>query len=114
MIKLLMKRLSLLLLLSSCVSTIPPRSITTERCSPYIEAMSEFENRWTGYCRCHQYKMGDEIKKVSDSYDKPLNYCSGVIGFKKYVKEVGANDLDEYILVKIGQKICQKVDKWEI
>jgi DNA repair exonuclease SbcCD nuclease subunit len=30
---------------------------------------------------------------------------------KKYVKEVGANDLDEDILVKIGQKICQKVDK---
>lgn len=89
-----MQRLSLKLIalstiyLSSCVNIPPKRNITTERCVPVIEQIPESIDRYTGYCRCHKYVMGDQIGRVSDSYDKPLNYCSKIIGFPKYVSEV--------------------------
>ena len=74
--------------LSSCVGIPPKRNVTTERCVPIIEQIPESIDRYTGYCRCHAYIIGDQIGRISDSYDKPLNYCSKIIGFPKYVTEV--------------------------
>ena len=80
--------LASIIFLSSCVNIPPARRITTERCVPYIEQIPDSIDRYTGFCRCHSYVIGDEIGRTSESKDKPLNYCSKIIGFPKYVTEV--------------------------
>ena len=89
-----MQRLSLKLIvlstiyLSSCVGIPPKRFVRTERCVPVIEQIVGTIDRYTGYCRCHEYQFGENTGRVSESYDKPLNYCSKIVGFPKYVSEV--------------------------
>jgi len=37
----------------------------------------------TPRCRCHQYHIGrDKVGKVGDSYNKPLEYCDRLVGFR--------------------------------
>lgn len=77
-----------IIFLSSCVGIPPKRNITTERCVPYIEQIPDSIDRYTGFCRCHSYIIGDKIGRVSESRDRPLNYCSKIVGFTKYTTEV--------------------------
>lgn len=88
-----MPRLKLILIaplivcLSSC-ETAPKRFIQTERCVPVIEQIPETIDRYTGYCRCHGYQFGENTGRITESYDKPLNYCSKSVAFPRYVKDI--------------------------
>ena len=46
-----------------------------ERCFTLINSAGE--GVYAGKCRCHQYIIKNgHIGRVSDSYDKPLDYCN--------------------------------------
>ena len=71
-----MKAISILLLivfLSSCNNfpTIRP----LERCITLVKG-----SIGQSKCRCHMYDLMDS-RRVSDSYDKDLGYCSKLVGF---------------------------------
>jgi len=37
----------------------------------------------SAYCRCHQYKISkDFVGRIGDSYNKKLDYCDRMIGFR--------------------------------
>lgn len=67
-----MKRILILLLIifSGCQSfpTVDPQ----ERCVAVISLNK---------CRCHDYDLMED-RRESDSYDRPLEYCEKLIGFR--------------------------------
>lgn len=73
--------------LSSC-ETAPKRFVRTERCVPVIEQIPDSIDRYTGYCRCHDYQFGENTGRISDSRDKPLTYCSKAVSFPQYVRDI--------------------------
>lgn len=51
-----------------------------ERCFPYIQAAGE--GLYSGKCRCHQYLVKNgHVGRVSDSVDRPLDYCHKFASF---------------------------------
>lgn len=73
----LIQKMSLMTLLITCLSLSSCKNqtfdITVERCFP----VTEFNK-----CRCHEYRISDEYTgRVSDSYDKSLNYCTRFVAF---------------------------------
>ena len=83
-----MRYLNLFLILftiTSCRGLPPAKSITVERCFPLMEEVAlDEEILVRGICQCHKYKVGDEIKRVSESYSMPLMYCNKEATFKNY------------------------------
>ena len=79
-----MKYLSLVFILVSC--NTPPRNIEIERCFPAMvkDMTIEGETYHTGYCRCHQYSIGENIGRTSESVNKPLKYCDKQATFINY------------------------------
>lgn len=64
----------------------PARYVDVERCVPNLieETIINEKSYYSGYCRCHTYRVGDEIKRISESENKPLTYCDKQMGFKDY------------------------------
>ncbi len=63
----------LFLLLSGCDKIVLPKLDDHERCVVSIEH---------SVCRCHIYRVsGEKIGRVSDSINKPLEYCDKLVGF---------------------------------
>ena len=61
--------------------TIKPQ----ERCGLVLDqVVSEGgEDYYSGHCRCHLYSWSrDGIGRISESENKPLNYCDKMLGFK--------------------------------
>jgi hypothetical protein len=83
-----MKYLSLLLvlLLNSCNGIPPAKRIDIERCFLTIdkEVSINDTNYYSGACICHNYRVGDELKRTSESKEKPLNYCNKQATFIDY------------------------------
>lgn len=70
----------LMIFLSSC-QQIPILKQPFERCVIYLEQLGE--DTYSGKCRCHQYEITpDNIGRISDSIDKPLNYCDRFVALK--------------------------------
>lgn len=65
--------LPLMICLNGCSKINLPTIEDQERCVASIKFNK---------CRCHTYKVSKEkIGRVSDSVDKPLNYCDNLVGF---------------------------------
>jgi hypothetical protein len=64
----------------------PKRSIDVERCFITMDKTIEYEKELysSGYCRCHLYIVGDEIGRITESTNKPLNYCDKQATFINY------------------------------
>jgi hypothetical protein len=79
-------KIILLLILTSCNGITPKHSIDVERCFVSLEKtiLVDGVEFHYGSCRCHQYRVGDEIKRLTDSIDKPLMYCDKQAVFKDY------------------------------
>lgn len=97
----------LTIFLNSCRVITPARSVITERCSPVIEELPESYDRFTGYCVCHEYKIGDEIKRVSETYVKSLMYCNKAISFPNYSTELYPF-LEEWRVFLLQQELNKK------
>jgi hypothetical protein len=63
--------------LSGCGKVLIPKMDDHERCVVSIEFNK---------CRCHIYRVAPEfVGRVGNSYDKALNYCNNLVGFKPSV-----------------------------
>jgi len=52
-----------------------------ERCVIFLKEVEE--DIYSGKCRCHEYEITlDNIGRVSESFDRPLNYCDRYVAFK--------------------------------
>lgn len=70
----------LIISISSC-QNMPQLSAPIERCGIFLEQLGE--EIYSGKCRCHQYQIDQEnIGRVSESIDYPLNYCKNSIVFR--------------------------------
>lgn len=66
--------LALTICLSGCGKVFIPKMDDHERCVVSVKFNK---------CRCHIYRVSSEkVGRISDSYDKPLNYCNNLVGFK--------------------------------
>lgn len=80
----------IIFLFVSCQGIEPSHSIVGERCFPIMKEISSVETLKgeeqivSGFCQCHKYKIGDQIKRVSDSYEMPLMYCNKEATFKDW------------------------------
>lgn len=71
-----------LILLTSCDDF--PGILPQERCFVVLDQEQIIQDIpfYSGHCRCHMYQWGEHhIGRITDSVNKPLNYCDKLGGF---------------------------------